>query len=56
MSHPLLFKSLTDLQQILEIKMNFASAKKAKHSKFENEISKKRSETKMLNRQKSCTS
>ena len=32
----LLFKNFTNLQQILEIKKNFALAKKRKFSKFEN--------------------
>ena len=41
MSHPILFKNLTDLQQILEIKKNFSLNKKPKRSKFENSMSKR---------------
>ena len=41
MSHPILFKNLTDLQQILEIKKNFSLNKKPKRSKFENSMLKR---------------
>ena len=56
MSNQILFKNLINLQQILEIKKNFYLNKKPKRSKFENSMSKKKSETKMLNRQNGHTS
>ena len=39
---PLLFKNFMDLQQILEIKKNFALGKNPKCKKFENQIWTKR--------------
>ena len=56
MSNQILFKNLIDLQQILEIKKNFYLNKKPKRPKFENSMPKKKSETKMLNRQNGHTS
>ena len=56
MSNQILSKNLINLQQILEIKKNFYLNKKPKRSKFENSMSKKKSETKMLNRQNGHTS
>ena len=41
MSHPILLKNLTDLQQIFEIKKNFSLNKKPNGSKFENSMSKR---------------
>ena len=51
----LVFKNFTDLQQIFEIK-KICFEQKTKILNFKNQISTKRSQTKMLNKQKNYTS
>ena len=48
--YPSLFRNLTVLLQILEMKKNFVLAKKLKCYTFESEVSTKRSQTKRFNR------